>query len=49
MNHIDVMTALRQGMRQPIDLHGIAAKTVRRIERGDVQKIERSAHFEATR
>ena len=44
MDNVHVMAALRQGVRQPVQLHGIAAKAVRRVERGQVQKIQGTAH-----
>jgi hypothetical protein len=38
------MTALSQSVRQAVQLHGIAAEAVRRVERGQVQKTQGTAH-----
>ena len=43
MDHIDVMAGIAQRMRQPVEIDCVPAKTVRRIERGQVQEIERTA------
>jgi hypothetical protein len=42
------VTALRQSVRQPVQLHGIAAEAVRWVEGGQVQKTQGTAHFSDT-
>src|ERR1700722_462612 len=48
VNDVDVMAAIRQRVRQSVDLHAIASKTIRRIEGGQMQKIQRPAHGSET-
>ena len=48
MNHIDVVAQITECMRQSINVHCIAAETVRRVECRQVQEIERTAHYATT-
>jgi hypothetical protein len=49
VNHIHLVPGIAQGVRQSIDIHGIAAETVRRIKRCQMEEIEGPAHRVATR
>src|SRR5438105_7341142 len=44
MNDVHLMPAIGQRMRKPVHLDGIATETIRRIERGQVEEIQRPAH-----
>ena len=48
MDHIDLMTGIAQGMTQIIQVDRVAAETVWRVERGQVQKVERTTTFTQT-
>src|SRR5579863_6571664 len=44
MNDVDVVTAVGERVSQAVQLDGVASKTVGRIKRREVQKIERPRH-----
>jgi hypothetical protein len=44
VDDIDVMAFICQGVRQPVQLHGVSAEAVGRIESGQMKKIERPPH-----
>src|ERR1041384_6932183 len=48
VNHVNMMPLIAERMGEPVDLHGVAAKAVGRVKRGELEKIERSAHATAT-
>ena len=48
VNDIHSMPLVPEGVRQAINVHGIAAETVRRIESRQVEKVERTTHCLAT-
>ncbi len=44
MDDLDMMAAFGKGVREAVYLNGVAAETVGRIERGEMQEIEGPAH-----
>jgi hypothetical protein len=41
---VDVVAGVPQRVREAIDAHPVAAKAVRRIERGEKEELQRPAH-----
>src|SRR5262245_24864620 len=40
MHHVHVMTGVPQAVTEPVQIDGVSAKTVRRIESGQMQKVQ---------
>src|SRR5205807_8363924 len=48
VDHVNVMTLVGQGMAEPVQIHGVAAKAGRRVEGREVQNVEGAVHCHIT-